>query len=277
MNSGKLLKVGDLSFKMFKEDGKIYIKIKNKNNEILTLREYEKYRKQLQQNLGGKWKWDRNFVAQLMEKGVPLYDENVLKRFRNSSSKFINSQFDDLTKYVQRLDESFLKVAGTTFKEEMKIWESFKGWKGGSKLTKLGKSTGIAGIGLTFYDNATGTLYNEKTGQWEFNDGEKMKKFAVDTSVDLVAGAGAMALGAAAGSFFLPPLGTAVGAVAGAGIYAVINLKISWTEPPKSVVDVTKDVANETVDTVREVASKTVDAVGNLTCSIGNKLDKVFW
>lgn len=277
MNSGKLLKIGNLSFKMFDKDGKVFIKIKNKNNEILNLRNYEKYRKMLQENMGGRWKWKRNFVTELLTKGVPLYDNRLLKRFRSSSNKFINSQFDDLSRYVQRIEDPFIKVAGTTFKNEMKIWESFKGWKDASKLTKFGKGAGIAGIGLTVFDNATSNFYNDKTGKWDYTSGEQIKKFTVDTTVDLGAGAAAMAVGAAAGSAILPPAGTVVGAVTGAGLYLLANLKLSIFDPPRSVVQATKDLVNKGVDVGGDLASKAVDGIGNAVSNVGKKLDKIFW
>ncbi|MDQ0272730.1 LXG domain-containing protein [Cytobacillus purgationiresistens] len=277
MNSGKLLKMGELSFKMFDKDGKVFIKIKNKNKELINLREYEKYRKLLQENIGGRWKWNRNFVNELVNKGVPLYDNDLLKRFKSNSNKFINSQFNDLSNYVKRLDDSFMKVAGTTFKNEMKIWESFKGWKDASKLTKLGKGAGVAGIGITIFNNFGSNFYNEDTAKWDYTGGSQVKKFTVDTTVDLGAGAAAMGVGAAAGSAFLPPAGTVVGAIVGAGTYAAINVKIPFLDPPQSVVDVTKNVANKAVDKVGEYASKAADEIGDAISSVGKKLDKIFW
>ncbi|MED3656263.1 LXG domain-containing protein [Heyndrickxia sporothermodurans] len=264
MNSGKLLRIGDLHFKMFKHKGKIYIKIKGQ--ELKNIRDYEKYRKLLVENLGGKWKWNRDLVTELVNGGIPLYDKIGNKLFRTNSNKFTNSQFEDLRNYVDRVDQSKLKVASKTFKDEMKIWESFKGWKSASNLTKLGKGTGILGTGLTVYDDFVGNFYNDKTGKWEYTGGKQIKKFAVDTTIDLAAGAGAMAAGAAYGSALLPPAGTVVGAVAGALVFGVTNVKIPILEPPQSVVEVTKDIANKAVDKVWDCAK-----------DVGKTLDKIFW
>jgi hypothetical protein len=287
MNSGKLLKTGSISFKMFRnKDGTISLKIKNKEIEEylnnardgkLPLRDYEKYRKLFTENLGGKWKWSRDFITELIKDGKPLYDEEGDIWFRKNSSKFTNSQFDDLRNYINRLDDSFISVAGNTLKDEMKVWESFLGWKGASNLTKVGKGSGILGIGLDIYDNATSNFYNEKTGNWEYTGGKQVKKFAVDTTVDIGAGAAAMASGAAAGSFFLPPAGTVVGAVVGTFSYALINVKLPISDPPQSVVDLTKDMANKAVDKAGEYVSKAADEVGDCIDNVGKKLDKIFW
>ncbi|WP_187118899.1 LXG domain-containing protein [Bacillus marasmi] len=263
MNSGKLLQIGNLRFKMFRENGNILIKIKGE--ELKSLRDYERYRKLLVESLGGKWKWDRKLVTELVNGGISLYDEKSILRMRNNSNKFINSQFSDLGNYVKRLDQPFHEVAGKTFKDEMKIWGSFIGWKEASTLTKLGKGAGALGIGLTVYDDAVGNFYNSKTGKWEYTGGKQIQKFAVDTTVDLATGAGAMAAGAAAGSFFLPPAGTVVGAVVGAGIFAGANLKFIGN-PPESIVDATKSIAN-----------KTVYKVGGCIESVGKTLGKIFW
>ena len=273
MNSGKHLKIGDLSFKMFKKDGKVFIKVRGK--EISNLRDFEKYRKMLVENMGGRWKWSRDFVTNLVNDGVPLYKNFDEKFFKSNSNKFLNSQFDDLGGYITRLNQSSLKVAGNTFKNEMKVWSSFTGWKEASTFTKFGKGAGILGLGLTVWDNATGNFRNANTGEWEYTGGKQIKKFAVDTTVDIGAGAAAMAAGAAAGSLFLPPAGTIVGAVVGATAFAAVNWKFG--DPPQSIVDHTKNLANKAVDKAVDVASKAVDKIGDCIGGIGKKLDKVFW
>ncbi|WP_257349849.1 LXG domain-containing protein [Pseudalkalibacillus decolorationis] len=260
-NSGKLLKTGDLSFKLFKKDGKIFIKIKG--GEINNLHDYEKYRKLLKKHMGGTGKWSRQYVTGLVNDGVLLYDQRKSKRIKSSSNKFINSNFDDMGGYIKRLDEPAMKVAKDTFKGEMKVWESFKGWTDASKLTKFGKGAGILGIGLDVYDNARSSFYDENIGELSFS-GKQTKEFLVDTTVDVGAGAAAMGAGAAAGSFFLPPAGTVVGAIVGAGVYAAVNVKFG--DPPESIVDHTKKLAN-----------KAVDELGDCIESVGDKLDSIFW
>lgn len=260
LNSGKLLITNkNLKFKMFRQDGKIFIKIKD--GIILNNKDYMKYRNLIKSDLGGKWKWNRNFMSRLTDEGVPLYDEATKRTFKSNLNKLSNTQFDDLNKYVSQIGQSKFKVMGSTFKntftENAKVWDSFTGWKGASTMTKTGKGLGILGLGLTAYKNITDDFYNSETGCWEFK-GENLKEFAVDLTVDVGTGAGAMAVGAAvAGALILPPAGMIAGAVLGVGINTLINVEIG--NPPRSIVDRTKDIANKTVDLV------------------GNKLVELFW
>jgi hypothetical protein len=107
----------------------------------------------------------------------------------------------------------------------------FTGGKGAATLTNVGKGLGIAGTVLTVGSNA----YDK------FNDGVQgndVRDFAVDTAVDLGSAAAAAGIGAAIGSFALPPLGTVIGA--GIGLFAnfAMNVKIFGG---KSLVDMAKD------------------------------------
>ncbi|MFC4619400.1 T7SS effector LXG polymorphic toxin [Camelliibacillus cellulosilyticus] len=272
LNSGKLLKIGGLSFKMFKEKGKIFIKIKG--NPIKSLRDFEKYREALIGSLGGKWKWDRDFLTQLVNKGVPLYNNEGKKVFRVNSNKFIYSQFDDLGNYVERLKQTKVQVAKDTFKNEMKFWEYFRGWKGASTITKLGKGAGVVGVGLTVADDFKDSFFNDK-GQFEYKGGKQIKKFVVDTSVDIGAGAASMATGAAIGSA-VGPVGTVGGALIGAGIFLFTNAKMIG-DPPKSMVEVTKEFSNKIVDKVGDFTKKAAKKVEDCIGSIGNTLHKIFW
>ncbi|RXZ83827.1 hypothetical protein EBB07_05470 [Paenibacillaceae bacterium] len=90
-----------------------------------------------------------------------------------------------------------------------------------------------------------------------------VKKFVVDTSIDVLSGSTAMATGAAVGSLIAPPVGTVVGAIAGGVMYAGMNWKVFFgDDPKKSAVDAIKDGANS-------LANGLVDGF--------RKLDKVFW
>lgn len=99
----------------------------------------------------------------------------------------------------------------------------------------------------------------------------------VAKKADFRAGSAAMAVGAAAGSAILPPAGTVVGAVTGAGLYLLANLKLSIFDPPRSVVQATIDLVNKGVDVGGDLASKAVDGIGNAVSNVGKKLDKIFW
>lgn len=137
-----------------------------------------------------------------------------------------------------------------------KVLNDIKKAKLSSKLEFVGKAAGAVDKVKTVWDNANTDLKDEN-GNWDFSDGDKNKKFAVDTAVDLGTSAGAAAAGAALGSV-VPVVGTVVGAVAGAGISIFINKRMIG-KPPKSAVDVTKDLANKTVD------------------KIGDTIGKIFW
>ena len=90
----------------------------------------------------------------------------------------------------------------------MKWKEAFKGLgKAGGFL----KGAGIFGAVVT----VGGNVVDAKEGGWQLKD---VVDVATDSAVDIGANAGAMAAGAVAGSFFLPPLGTVVGA--GTAVFA---------------------------------------------------------
>ena len=59
---------------------------------------------------------------------------------------------------------------------------------------------------------------------WQLHD---VADIATDSAVDIGATAGAAAAGAVAGSFFLPPIGTVVGAGVGVVITVGLNTKTS--------------------------------------------------
>ncbi|MGG0184808.1 T7SS effector LXG polymorphic toxin [Bacillus rhizoplanae] len=94
--------------------------------------------------------------------------------------------------------------------------EMFKGM--GKPATAL-KGAGIFGAVVS----VGGNIVDAKEGGWHLND---VVDIATDSAVDIGANAGAMAAGAAVGSFFLPPLGTVVGA--GVAVIATWGLNKKW-------------------------------------------------
>ncbi|MEH7381283.1 hypothetical protein V7138_12550 [Bacillus sp. JJ1533] len=291
LNSNKLLRVGKgLQFHMYKKNGQTFIKLMG--DKIKNLRDFEKYYGLLKEGLGGTAKWTRDYVTNLVNKGVPLYQKGDPGRFYNkNASKLINSNFEAFDDAIKRVDDPFHKVAGRTFVDEMKVWESFTGWKDATNLTRFGKGLGILGIGIDVYSNFDENIPKDAQGNRVYTT-ENLKEFAIDTTVDIGAGAAAMATGAAAGSFFLPPVGTVVGAVAGTVAYGAINWKVFGD---KSIVDIAKDGANAAFDkavewggeaadfignTAKEVGKgieETAEKVGDFIGGIGKKLDEVFW
>ncbi|RFU49993.1 hypothetical protein DDV23_11040 [Streptococcus chenjunshii] len=77
--------------------------------------------------------------------------------------------------------------------------------------------------GLTIGSNINENFIKSDNG---VNDGKNWANFAVDTSIDLGSAAGATAAGAAIGSFFVPPLGTVIGA--GVGMFANVVLNYDF-------------------------------------------------
>lgn len=86
--------------------------------------------------------------------------------------------------------------------------DDFSGWKGASTLTKFGRGLGAAGTVLTVGNNFNTYFHDGAQG----ND---VRDFAIDTTVDVGSAAAAAGIGAAVGSFCVPPLGTVVGAGVG--------------------------------------------------------------
>lgn len=133
----------------------------------------------------------------------------------------------------QRIDtyRQPFKAGGIGFKNAVADTVRDFDWRGCSRLAKAGKALGIVGTGVTVAQN------------WDkyFADGVQgndVRDFAVDTAVDIGAGATAAGIGAAFGSMVLPPLGTVVGA--GAGLFASVVL--NWdTGDGESLVDKAKN------------------------------------
>jgi hypothetical protein len=117
---------------------------------------------------------------------------------------------------------------------------NFKEWKGASKLTVAGIALGVSGTVLTVGNNAYGRFHDGVQG----ND---VRDFAVDTSVDLGSATAPAGVGAALGSLALPPLGTVIGAGVGLAANFSMNVKFSFLGD-KSVVDAAKDGIKKGLD-----------------------------
>jgi hypothetical protein len=255
-----LLKIADgVNFRLFKENERIFIKLVGE--AMSRPADYLRYRNLLIEKLGGEsGDWKKGYVKRLMDKGIALYDDanehlNNKAAFRQARNKFSNTNLAPLNQYVKNIGEPWYKVAASGFKDgvientKAIFYDDWIGFKGAASNIKASKALGIAGTVIMVGEN----------GYSAYKEGS-IKKFAVDTSVDLASGVGSMAAGAAIGSFFLPPVGTVVGAAAG----AVINLGLNWKfmDGKKSIVDVTKDFVSNPVDSVKD---------------IGKKLDEIFW
>ena len=116
-------------------------------------------------------------------------------------------------------------------------------WKNASTFTKTGKFLGALGTAFTVVESATNNI--------DFSDGiqgRELRNAAIDATVSIGAGAAATAAGAAIGSFFLPPLGTAVGALSGMAVNAIINSEFNGTG--KSIVQHAQSFAKGAGDAI---------------------------
>lgn len=281
LDSKKLLMLAkDLKFRMFNENGNVYIKIIGTGKNI----NLKMYKDLLTEYLGGTIKkWDTGLVERLADKGLLLYGTKESKNsngFTDRSSKFKDTNLNSLNEAVEGLGDSARtrigNAAQTALKDNLPT-ELFKDWKGATKLTKVGKGFGILGVGLTVVDNVIDNFYDPETGEWVGGKG-KTKEFSVDLSVDVAVGigsamAGAVTTAALMGTAFVPPIGTVVGAAAGAALYGAVSWKFIG-DPAQSLVDFTKDGANAAVDWavegIQDGASAAVDW-------IGAGMKKLFW
>ncbi|WP_234121602.1 hypothetical protein [Clostridium hydrogenum] len=265
MNSEKFLITNDgMQFKLFKQNGQIWIKVVN--GGIENQADFSYYRGLLKDGLGGKWKWNKDFVKDLVNDGVPLYSKADKGFFKRNTNKFLNTKMGSLDNYIGNIGKNPLKVGGdtwaNTFKENMNVKEAFAGIKNidkdASLLTKAGKFAGPVGILLTVGDDAYGEFYGANANR---SMGEKVQDTVIDVGVDLGTGSAAMATGAAVGSFFLPPLGTVVGVGVGALANMGMNYKFGGP-PPESIVDRTKDEVKDTVKSAEKFGGWVKDKIG---------------
>jgi len=261
LDSNKLLIAGkDLRFTMFKKNGNTYIKIGN--GAINNLADFQKYRNLMTKYLGGTAKWNRSFMEQLANAGVMLYGKRggSYGYYTSNINKLLNTNFKGLNDAITNLTnpDSKLKKALKTLGKEMDIFADFKEWGKASNLTKLGKGLGIAGTALTIFNNA-------------FDKDLSTKEKVINTGIDIASGTAAMAIGAAAGSFILPPAGTVVGA----GVGLVANFVMNFPIGGNSLVGHTKDFANQLYDDI--ASSDFGKSVGNTINNIGKNISKIFW
>lgn len=105
------------------------------------------------------------------------------------------------------------------------------------------------GIGLTAVTDIYDNIYNEDIGEWVFTP-QTITGTLTDFTIDLSFGAASSAAGAAIGSFFLPPVGTIVGAAAGMAADYVINNVGIFDCDGDGKKDSAVDVAKKSVDSV---------------------------
>lgn len=196
----------------------------------------------------------------LQKEFTKLYGLEKYKEFNKLSPKKM------ATKFVKDFNDELVGKKITNVKKTIKFipeWknpklaykkivdnfnESTKGLnKIGKTISALDKGLGPLNLSLSAVDN-----YKKYKGDTQ--------KIVVGTAVDGVFTAGVTTtsqyIGGALGSVFVPPIGTVVGIAAGTMVGFAVNKKFG--KPPKSVVDRTKDLANQGVDEVQSVAKKIV-------------------
>ncbi|AST93451.1 MULTISPECIES: hypothetical protein [Sutcliffiella] len=275
----KLQQGKNLKFNIFKKDGKVFFQLIGKEMRSNNSRQYNDIRNTLVREFGGEsGTYKRRFVERLLNGGgIPIYvtgkgakgviTDNYNKFSNNTAvNTYINSRVDPIGNFKQSFNSSL--------KGGFKFWDDFN-WKGVSNLQKGAKFFGAAGTALTVGDNFINTFKNSSGTGWNFSE-ENQKKFAVDTTIDLSVAATSFATGAAFGSFFLPPVGTVVGAGTGIVIHSLVNIKFG-DPPPKSIVDHTKDFANTAANKISDIGNDLKEIRNNAVVSIGKNLTKIFF
>ncbi|THF73925.1 hypothetical protein [Cohnella fermenti] len=270
--SNLMMYAGNLKFYMKKDEfGNILLKVWDfKEASVSNLADVNKYRNLLIQNFGGTAsRWDRSFVTQLVNDGIPLYGPHGSSSsfFASNSNKFMRFDtrgipVDDLSQYINDLQfdksKNFFNALKSAALDDLKVWEDFRGWKNTINVT--GKSLGILGNAVTVANDFVDNFYSEEMG-WSFS-GDQWEKFGVDLTVDVASGAAAMALGGAIGTLILPPLGTVVGIGAGAAINWLMNTDVFTGT---SAVDWAKDEIKSSIDFIENNYKDATDWVGDKT------------
>lgn len=184
-----------------------------------------------------KFKSLKTKPAKVTSIGKTFYDEIVGNKIKTTKNIVKNSSWNK--------PETFLKSVADEF--QVKTQNTNVLGKGAKVVSR---SLGPLSAGLHIREN-----FIQNKGDTQ--------KIIVGSAVDIATGSVATATGAAVGSAFLPPIGTVVGA--GVGMLVSAGFHKKFGEPPKSVTDHVKDLANKAIDGVKNVAK-----------SIGKKISSWF-
>lgn len=221
--------------KITREKGSNYLIIKGRTN-VLS-RYLDRAGKTLDNNpylLGARR------IRAFGSKGIDKGTEKLVKELPDLKYYVLsNSGSNTLSKIKGKL-----QVTRMAAKSSLNSWWDFAkpaSWRKLGYVGKAGKALGVAGSALTVASDF-GTNWDAKTGQ------ENWGNFAGDASVDVGSAAAAAGAGALAGSFFLPPLGTIVGAGVGFGISYALSKK-SKQFGGKSITDYAKQGMHNLIHT----------------------------
>lgn len=195
--------------------------------------------------------WDKNDIKKLVNKGWKFekFTKNAI--VYEDLKKTVGIHFN-----VKGNKTDILKLGFKEgLKEDIKCWKDLKidktffqkPWRGTANVL------GAMGTFSSAYENIKGNLFNEEGDFKPSWDG--LQDTITDTGIDILAGTTSSAAGAAIGSLFLPPVGTAVGAVAGVVVDGILNFDIA---------DVDGDgKKGSIVDGVKMIADGVCDYIGN--------------
>lgn len=245
-----------MRFTPFKMSSKEYSFLKNSGKKLSKLEQYKKLIIPFGKERGKlamikefdrlyglekyqKFKGLKTTGAKTLSMGKTFIDELIGKKIKTTNTILKNSSW--------KKPQTFLKSYADEFKVSTK------------DANVLGKTTKAIGRGLGPLSAALHIREN-----WKDNKGNT-QKVIVGSAVDIAGGSVATAVGAAVGSAFLPPIGTVVGGVVGAGLSSAFHAKIPWGNPPKSLSDHSKELVNKGVNSAKKAAK-----------SIGKKISKWF-
>ncbi len=251
--AGELISKGLIFCEHTDTSGKIFLSLKNINK--YTKKELAEVLK----NDFSEINWTNYDVRRFINDGIPIYNKSGSKtsEWKKISDKIVNEikakDGLDFIECVEGLKNQSVhgKIAnvGKNFKKsfERNIKDGFGIDYDGS--TTASKTLGILGTGLTAVTDIYDNIYNEDIGEWVFTP-QTITGTLTDFTIDLSFGAASSAAGAAIGSFFLPPVGTIVGAAAGMAADYVINNVGIFDCDGDGKKDSAVDVAKKSVDSV---------------------------
>ncbi len=228
-------------FTLNKRGSKYYLHIADDFVDSLIPNKWNNFADFLTKNFK-EYDWEKSDMKALLESR---------KGWRTDSDFLKNIHYKNMTEYlmiIKKAEENGASIWRTTFNkrftEEINILDNFNVSKytddAADILGNTGRALGALGtivtVGSNFYDN----IYAD--GQWNFTP-DSVQDFLTDSAVDIGWEATSAAAGAAIGSFFAPPVGTAVGAIAGIAIGAAGEIGITDVDgdgEKDSLVDMAK-------------------------------------
>lgn len=233
-------------FKLTKSpDGKYLIKM---SGEVVTGRTRAELIEYLKKNISSV-NWDKYHTKQLTRDGLGI-----------RAQEWEKSSFDDLYEQITLTRDALsngknvrLYVAGQLALSQYRdAWKShidnFKWTAETTGIQKVAKGLGVVSDAYTIFTDFKDNMY--ENGELTVN-GHSVTESILDVGIDFGVDATTAAAGAAIGSCFMPPLGTAVGAVAGVACSVAANWDVADIDgdgEKDSLVDMAKIGADRFCD-----------------------------